>query len=136
MAVGFQGPSGFIQEDEQFAMSLLDDMMEKFHIMDKVTSDDGYGGVTTEWKEGATFQGVATFDSSMQARAAEKQGVTSMYTVTTPKSVVLQYHDVIKRDRDGKVLRITSDGDDKYTPASAGLNMRQVSAEEFVIPTN
>ncbi len=117
-------------------MSLLDDMMEQFHIMDKVTSDDGYGGVTTEWKEGATFQGVATFDSSMQARAAEKQGVTSMYTVTTPKSVVLQYHDVIKRDRDGKVLRITSDGDDKYTPASAGLNMRQVSAEEFVIPTN
>ena len=117
-------------------MSLLDDMMEQFHIMDKVTSDDGYGGVTTEWKEGATFQGVATFDSSMQARAAEKQGVTSMYTVTTPKSVVLQYHDIIKRDRDGKVLRITSDGDDKYTPASAGLNMRQVSAEEFVIPTN
>ena len=117
-------------------MSLLTEMMEKFHIMDKVTSDDGYGGVTTEWKEGATFQGVATFDTSMQARAAEKQGVTSMYTVTTSKSVVLQYHDVIKRDRDGKVLRITSDGDDKYTPASAGLNMRQVSAEEFVIPTN
>ena len=117
-------------------MSLLDDMMEQFHIMDKVTSDDGYGGVTTEWKEGATFQGVATFDSSMQARAAEKQGVTSMYTVTTSKSVVLQHHDVIKRDRDGKVLRVTSDGDDKYTPASAGLNMRQVSAEEFVIPTN
>ena len=117
-------------------MSLLDDMMEQFHIMDKVTSDDGYGGVTTEWKEGATFQGVATFDTSMQARAAEKQGVTSMYTVTTSKSVVLQFHDVIKRDRDGKVLRITSDGDDKYTPASAGLNMRQVSAEEFVIPTN
>ena len=117
-------------------MSLLDDMMEQFHIMDKVTSDDGYGGVTTEWKEGATFQGVATFDSSMQARAAEKQGVTSMYTVTTSKSVVLQYHDVIKRDRDGKVLRVTSDGDDKYTPASAGLNMRQVTAEECVIPTN
>ena len=117
-------------------MSLLDDMMEQFHFMDKVTSDDGYGGVTTERKEGATFQGVATFDTSMQARAAEKQGVTSMYTVTTSKSVVLQYHDVIKRDRDGKVLRVTSDGDDKYTPASAGLNMRQVSAEEFVIPTN
>ena len=114
-------------------MSLLTEMMEKFHIMDKVTSDDGYGGVTTEWKEGATFQGVATFDTSMQARAAEKQGVTSMYTVTTPKSVVLQYHDVIKRDRDGKVLRVTSDGDDKHTPASANLNMRQVTAEEWSI---
>lgn len=117
-------------------MSLLTEMMEKFHIMDKVTSDDGYGGVTTEWKEGAAFQGVATFDTSMQARAAEKQGVTSMYTVTTPKSVVLQYHDVIKRDRDGKVLRITSDGDDKYTPTSASLDMRQATAEEWVIPND
>ena len=72
----------------------------------------------------------------MQARAAEKQGVTSMYTVTTSKSVVLQYHDVIKRDRDGKVLRVTSDGDDKYTPASASLDMRQVPAEEWVIPND
>ena len=117
-------------------MSLLTEMMEKFHIMDKVTSDDGYGGVTTEWKEGATFQGVATFDSSMQARIAEKQGVTSLYTITTPVFVILQDRDVIKRDSDGVVFRITSDGNDEKTPDVATFSFRKVNAERWVIPND
>lgn len=117
-------------------MSLLDDMMEQFHIMDKTTAPDGYGGVVTKWSEGAAFQGVATFDTSMQARIGDVQGVKSRYTLTTARTVVLQFHDVVKRDRDGKVLRITSDGDDKYTPDSASLDMRQATAEEWVIPND
>ncbi len=43
----------------------------------------------------------------------------------------LEYHEVFKRLRDGKFFRVTSDGDDKHTPASASLNMRQVTAEEW-----
>ena len=65
------------------------------------------------------------------ARIAEKQGVTALYTITTRKNINLQYHEIIKRVRDGKLFRITSDGDDNATPGSAGLNMRQVSAEEI-----
>jgi hypothetical protein len=67
----------------------------------------------------------------MQARVAAVQGVTALYTVTTEKNINLQYHDVFRRASDGKVFRVTSDGDDKKTPASASLNMRQVSAEEW-----
>lgn len=44
------------------------------------------------------------------------------------------YHDVIKRLKDGKILRITSDGDDSATPASASLNMRTCTAEEWTPP--
>jgi hypothetical protein len=54
--------------------------------------------------------------------------------LTTRKDINLQYHDVLRRVRDGKVFRVTSDGDDLYTPASASLDMRNVSAEEFVLP--
>jgi hypothetical protein len=39
---------------------------------------------------------------------------------------------VFRRESDGKIFRVTSDGDDKKTPPSAGLDMRQVTAEEFV----
>ena len=46
----------------------------------------------------------------------------------------LEYHDVIKRLRDNKFFRITSDGEDKFTPSSASLDMRQVSAEEWSLP--
>lgn len=114
-------------------MSLLDDAMETCVIMDKSTESDGYGGYRTVYSEGAEFQAAIVFDTSIQARVAEKQGVTSLYTVTTSKALVLQYHDIFKRMRDNKVFRITSDGDDKFTPASSTLDMRQVTAEEFVL---
>jgi hypothetical protein len=58
--------------------------------------------------------------------------VTGLYTIITEKNINLQYHDVVKRLRDEKIFRVTSDGDDKRTPASAGLNMRNVSAEEWI----
>lgn len=112
-------------------MSLLSDAMETCVLMDKRTEADGYGGYRTTYVAGASFQAAIVFDTSMQARIAEKQGVTSTYTVTTPRTLTLEYHDVFKRLRDNKVFRVTSDGDDKYTPASTALDMRQVTAEEW-----
>lgn len=117
-------------------MSLLSEAMENCIMLDKRTSSDGYGGYITSWVEGAGFQAAAVLDSSMEARIAEKQGVTALYTITTAKSINLQYHDVFKRLRDGKIFRVTSDGDDKHTPNSASLNMRQVSAEEWELPSD
>lgn len=115
-------------------MSLLTEQMEMCVIVDKTTGPDGYGGVDTSWVDGAPINAAVVLDTSMQARIGEKQGVTALYTITTERSINLQYHDVIRRLKDGKVFRVTSDGDDKYTPISATLNMRQVSAEEWSIP--
>lgn len=117
-------------------MSLLDDATEACTIMDKTTAPDGYGGVTTVYQAGAHIQAAIVFDSSLQARTASVQGVKDLYTITTRKNVVLQYHDIIRRERDGKILRITTDGKDKETPKGAGLDMRVVNAEEFTITNN
>lgn len=115
-------------------MSLVDDAMETCVFMDKTTEDDGYGGVITSYVAGASFSAAIVFDASMEARTAEKQGVTSLYTVTTSRGLTLQYHDIFQRVRDGKMFRVTSDGDDKFTPLSTRLDMRQVTAEEIVLP--
>jgi hypothetical protein len=115
-------------------MSLLSDAMEEFVMLDKSTVADGYGGFLSVWTEGAVFNAAATFDSSIEARIAAVQGVTAMYTITTSRAINLQYHDVIKRASDGKIFRVTSDGDDKKTPKSAMLDMRQVTAEEWSLP--
>lgn len=112
-------------------MSLLDESMKECYIMDRTTIPDGYGGYKTEWKQGAPIKAAIVYDTSMQARIADAQGVTSLYTITTRKNINLQYHDIIKRVEDGKIFRITSDGDDNHTPTSASLNMRQVTAEEL-----
>lgn len=112
-------------------MSLLQESMEFCQMVDKTTVKDGYGGIKTVWVLGAELMASIVFDTSMQARIADHQGVTALYTITTNKSVILQYHDVLRRSSDGKIFRVTSDGDDNRTPASAGLNMRQVTAEEW-----
>lgn len=112
-------------------MSLLSEAMEKCTMLDKSTVSDGRGGFITQWTDGAEFDAACVFDSSMQARMAEAAGVKALYTVTTAKNVNLQYHDVFRRESDSKIFRVTSDGDDKKTPNSASLNMRQVTAEEF-----
>lgn len=116
-------------------MSLLQEAMDKCVMIDRRTVSDGRGGFETVWTDGAEFNAAVVFDSSMEARRAEAQGVTALYTVTTTRAVNLQYHDVFRRKSDGKIFRVTSDGDDKKTPLSAGLDMRQVSAEEWALPT-
>ena len=112
-------------------MSLLDEAMSECVFLNKHVEKDGYGGYITTWEEGAEFSCAIVVNTSIEAKIAEKQGVTSLYTVTVNKEMMLEYHDVFRRKSDGKVFRVTSDGDDKFTPASAGLNMRQVTAEEW-----
>lgn len=110
---------------------LLDESMERCVFLNKSIEDDGYGGYIEEWRQGAEFDAAIVLNTSIEARLAEKQGVTAIYTVTTSKMLNLQYHDVFQRLEDGKIFRVKSDGDDNKTPESATLDMRQVTAEEF-----
>lgn len=112
-------------------MSLLEEAYENFILMNKVSMPDGYGGIITEWVDGPTIQGALVMESSNTAMIAQAMGVTSVYKLTVRKDIALDFHDVIKRGKDGKVFRITNDSDDIKTPASAGLNMRQYSAEAW-----
>lgn len=112
-------------------MSLLDEAMETCAYIDKITVPDGYGGVKPSWREGAEFTAAIVFDTSMEARRAQKEGVQNLYTITTPRNITLMYGDIITRKSDGKIFKITSDGTDKKTPMSATLDMRVVTAQEL-----
>ena len=113
-------------------MTLYEAMYETFRYMEKTRTPDGEGGYITRWTEGAEFQAHARFDTSIEARTGAAAGVSSRYTITAPKSTALEYHDVIKRVSDGKIFRITSDGDDVKTPPMAqGMTFLQVEAEDW-----
>ena len=114
-------------------MSLLTQAMEDVVMLEKKRVPDGEGGFTTDWAEGVNFKAAITFDSSMESRTADKQGVTSRYTITAPLNAKLGYHDVLRRLRDGKIFRVTSDGDDIHTPSSASFKFLQVEAEEWIL---
>lgn len=116
-------------------MSLIDTMKTPCTMIDKRTVPDGQGGTVPAWVDGAEFEAAIVKDSSMQARIAEKQGVTEVYTVTTGKNVQLDYHDVFRRESDGAIFRVTSNITDSKTPSVAAFSFGQVTAEKWVLPS-
>ena len=111
-------------------MSLLDSSYENFTVLNKIVTDDGYGGITTVWTAGATIKGIMTYDGSTQMLVAQAMGVTSAYKFIVKKTVLLDYHTVVRRESDQKIFRLTSNSDDLKTPNGA-MNVRQYSAEEW-----
>lgn len=112
-------------------MSLLDEQFEDFTVMNKAIVDDGYGGTKTVWSEGASIKAAVSYRDSDQMRVAQALGSVSMYYFICRKDLAFDFHDVVKRDSDGKYFRLTTNSDDFKTPKSAGLNMRIYDAEEL-----
>ena len=115
-------------------MSLLDEYSDSYVIMDKVTADDGYGGYIEAWKEGATIKGALALASEQELKIADAAGLKVTHTMLIDKSIVLDYHTVLKRTTDKKIFRTTSIGDELYTPASSPLKKRKVNVEEWELP--
>jgi len=110
---------------------LIDAFMEDCVMMDKASIPDGIGGFVHKWQEGAAFQAAIVKDNTLEARVAEKDGVTELYTVTVAKSLPMEYHDVFKRRSDGAIFRVTSNVTDSKTPKVASFAFGQVSAERW-----
>lgn len=112
---------------------LFERLYETFRHIVRTASADGEGATDTVWTAGDTFSAVAVFNESVEARTGAAAGVSSRYTITAPKTVTLAYHDIVQRMSDGKIMRITSDGDDVVTPPMATFSFFEVKAEEWEI---
>ena len=115
-------------------MSLIDNFNTLCVLLEKKRVPDGEGGFISAWEEGPEFMAAIVLDQSLQAQIAYKQGVTSLYRVTAPKSLSLEFHDVFRRVSDGQTFRITSNAKDKETPVVASFSFSQVTAEEWSLP--
>lgn len=116
-------------------MSLIEDWKEPCVLMEKSRVSDGESGFITTWRDGAKFMATISLVTSLQAVIAERQGMSRIYTVTTGKNAMLEFHDVFRRLEDGQVFRVTSEGKDVQTPQKSAIaQFSQVTAEEFTLP--
>lgn len=115
-------------------MSLIDNMMEACVMVDKTTTPDGLGGFTRAWVDGAAFKATIIKSTGIEAREAERNGLTEVYTVVTPKGTRLEYHDVFRRVSDGSIFRVTADNRDDEAPAMSTVQIGKVAAERWVLP--
>jgi hypothetical protein len=121
-------------EEVMMNAPLIETMMVDCVRMDKRAVSDGEGGWITEWVEGAPFQAAIVRNNSLNAKVAEKQGVTEVYTVTTNRGIILELMDVFKRVKDGAIFRVQSNAIDSETPTVATFQFEQVSAEKWKLP--
>lgn len=105
-------------------MSLLEAFGVDCVLMERRREADGEGGYFTSWTEGAVFRVYTALDVSMEARRAEKEGVTSVYTGMVEKSAPLEYGDYYRDKRTGWTYRVTSNPEEKAAPASASPALR------------
>jgi len=110
-------------------MTLIDAFKVPCTLVEKTRVSDGEGGWTTAWVDGIGFSAAIVLDSTMNARVAEAEGVTGVYTVTTDRNVAMDFHDAFRRDSDGQVFRITKVNDP--TPGVATFQFNQYQAEEW-----
>ena len=110
-------------------MTLIDAFKVPCTLVEKSRVSDGEGGWTTAWVDGIGFSAAIVLDSAINARIAEAEGVTGVYTVTTDRNVALDFHDAFRRDSDGQVFRVTKVNDP--TPGVATFQFNQYQAEEW-----
>lgn len=114
-------------------MSLLDDFAMTCVMMEKKRVPDGAGGYIVEWTEGAGFTAYPSMDTSLEARRAEKEGVTSLFSVLVEKNVPIEYHDVYRETATGETYRVTSNPQDKETPKSSTMALKSFTAERWAL---
>ena len=112
-------------------MKILNETMEAVTLMMRDSSSDGRGGYQTKgWKEGIGFLAAIVPTASKETVIADKKQVQNRYIVIAQWGALLRYHDVIRRERDGKIFRITSDAIET-TPKSSFLALEKATAEEW-----
>lgn len=112
---------------------LIDGMMEKCRIMNKVRQDDPYGSETVGWSDGTTFDATIIKNTTTDAVIAEKQGIKEIFTVVIRKGFSLGFHDVFKRVSDGEIFRVTSNVKDSEAPNASTVKIAKVTAEKWVL---
>ena len=118
-------------------MSLLDSYSRECVLMEKKRTLSPEGGWKTEWSEGLIFQNHQALDTSMEARRAEKDGVTSVYSALVEKSFPIEYNDYFRDTSTGNTYRVTSNPEERAAPRSAGPTVRALkffTAERKELP--
>ena len=115
-------------------MTLIDSFKTKCTLVERTRVKDREGGWYTQWVDGLSFDAAIVLDASINARVAEAEGVTGVYTVTAGRTAVMEFHDVFRRESDGQMFRVTKVNDP--TPNVASFQFTQYQAERWALPND
>lgn len=114
-------------------MSLIEERMQDFCILDKITVEDGYGGVTVIYQDGAHFSAAATQLQSKEMELAYQQGQKRIYAIFFKPIVGLEKDMRVKRMKDGLVFRVNADPDPNQTASFSAIPLHRTTMEVITV---
>lgn len=109
----------------------LTDFYKDVIFLNKISQSDGLGGIEFVYIEGVKFKGVITRESNTQIRIAEQEGLKAVYTLSTSKSIQIDFGDLIKYE--GKVYKVVSNKNELQTPHFSNLDLQQYIVEKYEV---
>ena len=110
-------------------MSLLNDFSRQCVLLEKKRAMSPEGGWTTVWEDGESFYNYQALDTSMQARIAEKDGVSSLYSALVDSALPIEFNDYFRDVESGVTYRVTSNPSEKVAPKSSSFSLKYFTAE-------
>ena len=110
-------------------MTLMEQRMQDFCILDRVTMPDGYGGTVAVWQDGATFRAAAVQLESSEMELAYQTGQKRIYAIYCKPIVGLEHNMRVKRLADGVVFRISATPDQQQTSAASAIGLVRTTME-------
>ena len=107
----------------------MEDFFEPMCVMNWVSKPNGLGSFVWEWEDGFSFDGGIVLNTTTEMQIAQQSGSKGIYTLTTTLEMPFENGDIVKRMRDEALFKITSDPNDKKTPAISDIKGMQVTME-------
>ena len=105
----------------------IQDYYMAFYLQEYTGADDGFGGETKKFGDGAETRGLYRQASSDRMMIAEAQGVTSRGEYITDIDAPVSVGDILRRESDGIYIKIV--GIAVLSPAQAKTQIKKMTAE-------
>jgi hypothetical protein len=109
----------------------IEKYFEDFVMLDWQSVEMPGGGIGWEQSDGARFKAGIAMLSSSELIVAESSGMKSQFRITSKKLLVLEKDDIVRRLKDDKKYRITTNQEDSETPEIAIVQFATCRAERI-----
>lgn len=113
---------------------MIEKWFEPFMLLERSSVPDGMGGELLCDEETLPFQGVVTFTAGDSLTLGGQPALRETPVLLHEYDVTLSPGDIVRREKDGAVYRISSRSDSLRAPAFSGLHFAQVHVERVVVP--
>lgn len=115
-------------------MNLIESAMQPFTKLIRSSERDSAGNILVSYEDGESFEAALILSGSKETDTAGNTRLIRSYTLTVDSDIDIEYGDIIRRDSDESLYRISGESLGS-PPDMASFSFKQLKAEDFELET-